>query len=173
MNRLDKTEPRPLRIDLSGTFIRRTDLSNANLEGANLSYADCQNALFRRVNFKNANLEGTNLKGADLSGARNLTREQLDKAIVDETTTLPAYLHAGIAPDVIIFNSLIASAPDHATARAVLDEMKAAGVAPNVVTFNSLIASAPDHATARALLAEMTAFVNAEAYSHVRRRRPS
>ncbi len=94
MNRLDKTEPRPLRIDLSRTFIRRTDLSDANLEGANLSYADCQNAIFRRVNFKDANLEGTNLKGADLSDARNLTREQLDKAIIDETTTLPAYLRS-------------------------------------------------------------------------------
>ncbi|MGH6796372.1 MAG: pentapeptide repeat-containing protein [Methylocella sp.] len=93
MNRLDKTEPKPLRIDLSRTFIRRTDLSDANLEGANLSYADCQNAIFRRVNFKRANLEGTNLKGADLSDARNLTREQLNKAIIDETTILPAYLY--------------------------------------------------------------------------------
>jgi uncharacterized protein YjbI with pentapeptide repeats len=92
MNSLEKTEQRPLRIDLSRTFIRRTDLSDANLEGANLSYADCQHAIFRRVNFKNANLEGTNFKAADLSDARNLTREQLDKAIIDETTILPAYL---------------------------------------------------------------------------------
>jgi uncharacterized protein YjbI with pentapeptide repeats len=84
MNSLEKTEQRPLRIDLSRTFIRRTE--------ANLSYADCQNAIFRSVNFKNANLEGTNLKGADLSDARNLTREQLEKAIIDETTILPAYL---------------------------------------------------------------------------------
>ena len=50
MNRLEKTEQRPLRIDLIRTFIRRTDLSDANLEGANLSYADCQHAIFRRVN---------------------------------------------------------------------------------------------------------------------------
>jgi uncharacterized protein YjbI with pentapeptide repeats len=92
MNSLEKTERRPLRIDLSRTFIRRTDLSNANLEGANLSYADCQNAIFRRVNFKDANLEGTILRGADLSDSFNLTRAQLDKAIIDETTILPAYL---------------------------------------------------------------------------------
>jgi uncharacterized protein YjbI with pentapeptide repeats len=92
MNRLEKTEPRPLRIDLSRTFIRRTDLGDANLEGANLSYADCQNTLFRRVNFKNANLEGTILRGADLSDALNLTREQLNRAIIDEATILPAYL---------------------------------------------------------------------------------
>ncbi len=66
MNRLDKTERRPLRIDLSRTFIRRTDLSDANLEG-------------------------TNLTGADLSDARKLALEQLDKAVIDDTTTLPAY----------------------------------------------------------------------------------
>jgi uncharacterized protein YjbI with pentapeptide repeats len=92
MNRLEKTEPRPLRIELSRTFIRRTDLSDANLEGANLSCADCQNTLFRPVNFKNANLEGTILRGADLSDALNLTREQLTRAIIDEATILPAYL---------------------------------------------------------------------------------
>lgn len=92
MIRPEKTEPRPLRIDLSRTFIRRTDFSGANLEAANLSYADCQNAIFRRLNFKNANLSGTNLKGADLSDARNLTRGQLRLAIIDETTILPAYL---------------------------------------------------------------------------------
>jgi uncharacterized protein YjbI with pentapeptide repeats len=88
---------RPLHIDLSGAFIRRTDWSGANLEGANLSRADCKNAKFRRVNFKDTNLEGTNLVGADLTDARNLTREQLATAIVDETTILPSYLTASPA----------------------------------------------------------------------------
>jgi len=92
MNRLEMTEPRPLRIDLCRTFIRRTDFTGANLEGANLSYADCQNAIFRRVNFRNTNVEGRNLMGADLSDARNLTLEQIKMAIVDEMATLPAYL---------------------------------------------------------------------------------
>jgi uncharacterized protein YjbI with pentapeptide repeats len=92
MNRLEKTKQRPLRIDLSRTFIRRTDLSVANLEGADLSYADCQNVIFHRVNFKNANLEGTISRGADLSNARNLTHAQLDRAIIDERTILPNYL---------------------------------------------------------------------------------
>ncbi|MGH6839804.1 MAG: pentapeptide repeat-containing protein [Methylocella sp.] len=89
MNRLEKTEARPLRIDLRRTFIRRTDLSDADLEGANLSYADCQNAIFRRVNFENANLEGTKLKGADPSDVRNLTRDRLDNSIFAETMPLP------------------------------------------------------------------------------------
>ncbi|MGP0059382.1 MAG: pentapeptide repeat-containing protein [Beijerinckiaceae bacterium] len=96
MNKASKAEKsKPLHIDLSRTFIRRTDLSGANLEGANLSYADCKNAIFRGVNFKDAVLEGTNLVGADLSDARNLTREQLARAIIDDTTILPAALRGG------------------------------------------------------------------------------
>ncbi|MCI0465434.1 MAG: pentapeptide repeat-containing protein [Beijerinckiaceae bacterium] len=94
MNRLEGTKPRPFQIDLSRTFIRRTDFSGANLEGADLSYADRQNAIFHRVDFSNASLEGANLKGADLSDARNLTRGQLAKAILDDTTKLPAYLRS-------------------------------------------------------------------------------
>ncbi len=80
----------PFRIDLSGAFIRRTDLSGANLEGANLSRADCKNAIFRGANFRGAKLDGTILKGADLTGARNLTRAQIANAIIDEFTKLPS-----------------------------------------------------------------------------------
>ncbi len=76
-------------IDLSGAFIRRTDLSNADLEGADFSRADCANAIFRGANFKDTVLEGTILRGADLTGARNLTREQIALAIIDEHTKLP------------------------------------------------------------------------------------
>ena len=79
-------------LDLSGTFIRRTDFSNANLEGADLSHADCTNAIFRGANFKDAVLEGTILRGADFTGAANLTREQIAVAVVDKTTILPEYL---------------------------------------------------------------------------------
>lgn len=83
---------KPIILDLSGTFIRRTDLSNANLEGADLSNADCTNTIFRGANFKNAILEGTILRGADLTGAMNLTHEQLGKAILDKSTKLPRNL---------------------------------------------------------------------------------
>ncbi|BBU61537.1 hypothetical protein MSC49_14720 [Methylosinus sp. C49] len=80
------------KIDLAGAFIRRTDLSNANLEGADLSRADCANAIFRGANMKDAVLDGTVLKGADLTGARNLTKAQIARAIVDERTILPSDL---------------------------------------------------------------------------------
>lgn len=83
---------RPSPIDLSGTFLRRTDLNGANLTGANLSRADFTKANFRGADFRDTNLEGTILQGADLTDARNLTRAQLAGAIVDEKTILPGYL---------------------------------------------------------------------------------
>lgn len=79
-------------LDLSETFIRRTDLSEANLRHADLSKADCTRAIFRGADFEGAILEGTILKGADLSNARNLTVEQISKAVIDKDTILPAYL---------------------------------------------------------------------------------
>ena len=93
MNVSAKLPPRQAkRIDLSGSFIRRTDLSRASLVGANLSEADCTNAIFRGADFKDAVLEGTILNGADLSGAVNLTREQIQRATIDERTLLPENL---------------------------------------------------------------------------------
>jgi uncharacterized protein YjbI with pentapeptide repeats len=78
-----------LAIDLSGAFIRRADLSGASLNQANFSGADCTNANFSGADFEGAILEGTILKGADLRGARNLTRQQIQSAIIDHKTLLP------------------------------------------------------------------------------------
>ena len=79
-------------IDLSGTFIRRTNLSGVNLQYADLSGADCTNAIFRGANLTGANLKGAMLKGADFSGVVGLTREQIMEAITDKNTILPSYL---------------------------------------------------------------------------------
>lgn len=79
-------------LDISGAFVRRTDLSGASLRGANLAGADASNASFRNADFEGAVLDGTILKGADLSGAKNLTVQQLSRAIVDRQTILPAYI---------------------------------------------------------------------------------
>jgi uncharacterized protein YjbI with pentapeptide repeats len=76
-------------VDIHGAFVRSADLSGADLERANLSYADATNANFRGAHLKEANLKGTILRGADLREVRNLTREQLASAIIDETTPLP------------------------------------------------------------------------------------
>jgi uncharacterized protein YjbI with pentapeptide repeats len=81
--------------------VRRADLSGADLQRANLSYADATDANFRGANFKDANLKGTILRGADLREVRNLTREQLTSAIIDETTLLPDYLQREELLDVL------------------------------------------------------------------------
>ncbi len=76
-------------LDLSGTFIRRTNLSGANLENADLTEADCAFVNFTGANFKGAKLLRTNLRGADLTGALNLTRQQIQDAFTDAKTILP------------------------------------------------------------------------------------
>jgi uncharacterized protein YjbI with pentapeptide repeats len=81
-----------LAIDLSGAFIRRADLSGASLNWANFSGADCTNANFRGADFEGAILEGTILRGADLTGARNLTLQQIQSAVIDDKTQLPSGL---------------------------------------------------------------------------------
>ena len=85
-------ESEPFALDVRGAYLRRTDLSLANLERANLSRADFTNAIFRGANFKDAILDGTILRGADLTDAENLTLAQLTRAIIDETTKLPKSL---------------------------------------------------------------------------------
>jgi uncharacterized protein YjbI with pentapeptide repeats len=77
------------RLDVHGAFLRRTDLSHANLEAANLGGADLSHATLRGANLKNAVLDGTILRGADLTDVKNLTREQIGRAIIDQETRLP------------------------------------------------------------------------------------
>lgn len=86
------TEQDAFRLDVRGAYLRGTNLSNANLEFADLTGADFTNASFRGANFKGAILKGTILRGADLTDVKNLTRAQLDAAIIDERTKLPAPL---------------------------------------------------------------------------------
>jgi hypothetical protein len=90
----ERLKQQGFRLDLHGAFLRRVDLNKVDLENANFAGADAKNASFRDSFFKNADLGGTNLEGADLRGAdlseaRNLTAEQLVKAVIDHTTKLP------------------------------------------------------------------------------------
>lgn len=82
----------PLVLNLSGSWIRRANLSHANLTGADFSDAECSFVNFRGANMKDTILTRTNLVGADLTDVINLTRGQLDEAILDQTTKLPNYL---------------------------------------------------------------------------------
>lgn len=80
------------RVDLHGAFIRYTDLSNAILRDGDLSNADLTGATLRNSDFEGTRLNGAILNGADLTGARNLTVAQLESAVLDEQTLLPAYI---------------------------------------------------------------------------------
>jgi uncharacterized protein YjbI with pentapeptide repeats len=44
------------------------------------------------ADMKDANLQGAELQGANLTDVTNLTQKQVDSAITDETTILPARL---------------------------------------------------------------------------------
>jgi|SRR6185437_9821130 uncharacterized protein YjbI with pentapeptide repeats len=79
-------------LDLHGAFVRRADLSGASLRGANMIKVDATNAIFRGADFDGALLDGAILKGADLTDAKNLTLDQLSRAIIDGKTALPAYI---------------------------------------------------------------------------------
>ncbi|MBP0617283.1 pentapeptide repeat-containing protein [Jiella sp. KSK16Y-1] len=80
------------KLRLRNVFLRRTDWTDADLTDADISGTDVSNASFVGADFTRTNLRGTILRGADLSGARNLTLEQLQSAVLDETTTLPDYI---------------------------------------------------------------------------------
>ena len=86
-------------VNLRGAFIRRTDFSDSNLRGADLTRVDAVGALFRNSDFRDARLDGMNLSGADLTGAKNLTVEQLSQAVIDAQTRLPSYIDRARLPE--------------------------------------------------------------------------
>lgn len=80
------------RANLEMADLSNADLSDARLDGADLSGADLSEALFERADFSNARLSGANLGAANLKDARNLTQSQIDEALGDALTVLPAHL---------------------------------------------------------------------------------
>jgi uncharacterized protein YjbI with pentapeptide repeats len=69
------------------------DLSNANLRGANLFGADLRWATLRAAFLWGVNFFGADLRGVDFTKAIGLTIEQIEGAVIDETTTLPHYFY--------------------------------------------------------------------------------
>jgi Pentapeptide repeats (8 copies) len=87
LGRANLSEASLWQADLEGAYLWK-----ANLEGANLTEANLEQANLEGSNLKGANLHQTNLINADLRNVVGLTRQQLSKAICDETTQLPDYL---------------------------------------------------------------------------------
>ncbi len=78
--------------NLSGARFHASDLTGANLNSAkivrtNLAYSDLNDA-----RLKNANIKDSNFGDADLGTTVGLTYEQLEKAVINEFTTLPPRL---------------------------------------------------------------------------------
>ncbi len=67
-------------IESEGKEGERTDLVEANLQGAFLVEAKLQGAKLSEANLRGAYLDGANLRGATLVGAKGLTASQVKKA---------------------------------------------------------------------------------------------
>jgi hypothetical protein len=90
------------RAELSGARLDQATLIEANLVGAVLVDADLSDARLEKADLRGAKLahatlsgarlDNADLCGADLSLAKGLTQEQIDRALGDRRTSLPAAL---------------------------------------------------------------------------------
>ncbi|OOV31273.1 pentapeptide repeat-containing protein [Candidatus Synechococcus spongiarum] len=96
-------------LDISNAYLFNADFSRAKLSRTNFSdskmlncifdsadlsdslfvSSDLKGSSFEECDLSGADLSGADLSGADLSKAKNLTREQISKAEIDEDTILP------------------------------------------------------------------------------------
>ncbi len=72
--------------DLFRAWLAGADLTGADLSAANLTEADLRNTILTGANFQVTDLNNAVLIGADLRGVRNLSLEQIQNAIYDDTT---------------------------------------------------------------------------------------
>jgi hypothetical protein len=94
LNDADLKEATLHNIDLSEADLRRAKLIRADLKGTKLTKADLREAILIKarlgeVDLAEADLRGANLSGADLSNTVNLTQEQIEESLGDQTTMLP------------------------------------------------------------------------------------
>ncbi len=80
------------KADMKKAKLRKAKLGKADLSEAELNDADLSKAVLEKANLNKANLSNADLSDADLSGAKNLTQEQIDKAVGDDRTKLPDHL---------------------------------------------------------------------------------
>ena len=83
--------------DLRDTNLKRADLSYAKLRNAELAGADLSNSILIGADLRNADLENADLSDSDLtdtnlSGAKGLSKEQLEAACGNKNTKLPSKL---------------------------------------------------------------------------------
>jgi hypothetical protein len=79
--------------DLMGRDLRRVDLRGASLRGAYLIGADLRGVDLGPADLLGADLRAADVRGADLSRVLFLTRPQVEAAVGDAATGLPASVH--------------------------------------------------------------------------------
>jgi uncharacterized protein YjbI with pentapeptide repeats len=79
-------------MDYLGAKLKGADLRGANLRGALLIAADLRNADLRWCDFIGADFRDTDISGANLTGSIFLTQAQVNAAIGNKNTKLPATL---------------------------------------------------------------------------------
>jgi uncharacterized protein YjbI with pentapeptide repeats len=90
LSRADLGDANLLASDLSGATMQETELTGADLVGVNLAGALLLGADLTAADLADAQFAGAVLSGATLAGAEHMTAEQIDPAIIDGATTLPA-----------------------------------------------------------------------------------
>jgi hypothetical protein len=78
--------------DLMGRDLRRTDLRNASLRGAYLIGADLRGLDLGTADLLGADLRAADVRGTDLSDCLFLTQPQVEAAVGDAATRIPAVL---------------------------------------------------------------------------------
>src|SRR4051812_30354594 len=84
---------------LSHAQLQGADLIGAQLQGANVSYAHLQGATLFGALLRGADLRDTQLQGANLCGVHELIEPELKGAAWDSATTWPEYLAHLHSPD--------------------------------------------------------------------------
>jgi uncharacterized protein YjbI with pentapeptide repeats len=78
-------------VNFQNSFLEGANFQNSKLNGAIFNYADLMKTNFKGANLKDVHFKGADLSGADLEGALNLTKEQIDQALLCNTK-LPKYI---------------------------------------------------------------------------------
>ena len=78
--------------DLSQANLQNAELIKANFFNAKLNSADLRGAKFHNTNLFSTDLRNAILKGVDLSTVINITCEQIESAVIDKETRFPDYI---------------------------------------------------------------------------------
>jgi uncharacterized protein YjbI with pentapeptide repeats len=87
--------------DLSHSNFQNAKLYQSNFQNANLSKANFQGAALEHSRFIATKLTGADLRGAGLGRTVGLTCDQIESAVIDESTIFPDYIFQAGSSDTV------------------------------------------------------------------------